>query len=116
MHIESFREYCLSKKGVEECFPFDEDTLVFKVVGKMFALCALEKDPVFVNLKCDPEIALELRATYPEVTPGYHMNRNLWNSIILSESIPDKLFRSWIDHSYDLVVASLPKYKREGLF
>lgn len=108
MNIESFRSYCLSKPYVTESFPFDETTLVFKVAGKMFALTDLEG--VFsVNLKCDPEKAIALREKYPCVTPGYHMNKRLWNTVLIDGTVPDDLFLSWVDHSYDLVVASLPK-------
>lgn len=115
MDIERFRSYCLEKPGVEECFPFDESTLVFKVLGKMFALCALEKDPLSINLKCDPELAEELREQYPEVTPGYHMNKKHWNTILLTGAIHEHLWCEWIDHSYDCVVASMPKKHRDVL-
>lgn len=108
MNIEEFREYCLSKKAVTESFPFDETTLVFKVAGKMFALTDIEP-PFSVNLKCDPERAIELRETYASVLPGYHMNKQHWNTIEVDGSIPDKLIYEWTDHSYDLVVQSLSK-------
>jgi predicted DNA-binding protein (MmcQ/YjbR family) len=108
MNIEEFREYCLSKKAVTEGFPFDATTLVFKVAGKMFALTDTEP-PFSVNLKCDPEKAAELRETYASVLPGYHMNKQHWNTIEVDGSIPDKLIYEWTDHSYDLIVKSLPK-------
>lgn len=108
MNIEEIREYCLQKKAVTESFPFDESTLVFKVMGKMFALTSLEKEPS-INLKCDPGKAIELRERFPAVQPGYHMNKRLWNTIYLDESITDNLIREWIDHSYNLVVEKLPK-------
>lgn len=108
MNIEDFREYCLAKKGVTECFPFDENTLVFKVMGKMFALTDLV-DSFSVNLKCDPEKALELREQYSCVTPGYHMNKKMWNTVIMDDSISDTLLKQWIDHSYDEVVKKLTK-------
>lgn len=108
MHVEILREYCLSKKMATEDFPFDEDTLVFKIAGKMFALTSLSK-PMSVNLKSDPEIALELRETYPAVTPGWHMNKKHWNTVQFDGSIPDNLIKQWIDHSYDCVVAGLSK-------
>lgn len=108
MNIESLREYCLSLKGVTEGFPFDEETLVFKVGGKMFALTSLG-GPLSVNLKCDPEKAIELRENFPQVVPGYHMNKKHWNTVNIDDSIPDALIQEWIDDSYGLVVASLPR-------
>jgi predicted DNA-binding protein (MmcQ/YjbR family) len=102
MNIESLREYCISKKGADESFPFGEDTLVFKVKGKIFALVNLNGD-LSINLKCDPAFALELRERYSSVTPGYHMNKKHWNTVLLGGSVPDKEILSWIDHSYDLV-------------
>lgn len=116
MHAESFREYCLAKKAVTEGFPFDEHTLVFKVMGKMFALVSLEKTPCRVNLKCDPERAIELRDEYDTILPGYHMNKQLWNTVIIEGGRPDdNLIRELTDHSYDLVVASLPAKLRRQL-
>jgi predicted DNA-binding protein (MmcQ/YjbR family) len=108
MNIEEFREYCLSKKGVTECFPFDETTLVFKVMGKMFALTDTE-DEFSVNLKCDPERAIELREKYPAVQPGYHMNKKHWNTINVDGSVNDEILKAWIDDSYWLIANSLPK-------
>jgi predicted DNA-binding protein (MmcQ/YjbR family) len=102
MDIESLREYCLSKKFVTESLPFGIDTLVFKVNGKIFALVNLDGD-LSINLKCDPALAIDLREKYTSVTPGYHMNKKHWNTILLDGSIPDKDVLSWIDHSYDLV-------------
>jgi len=111
MHIEAFRDYCIAKKGVTEEFPFDEETLVFKVMGKMFALAPLERIPSQVNLKCDPERAVQLREEYDGVImPGYHMSKVHWNTIHL-EHVPPRLLLELIDHSYDLVVSSLPKKK-----
>lgn len=113
MNKESFREYCLLKKAVTESFPFDESTLVFKVANKMFALTSLDSIDFRVNLKCDPERSLELRDTYPDsVLPGFHMNKKLWNTVIIDGSIKKDLFQELIDHSYDLVVASLTKKVR----
>jgi predicted DNA-binding protein (MmcQ/YjbR family) len=106
MNIEELREYCLSKKGATEHFPFDETTLVFKVMGKMFALTDLE-GPLSLNLKCDPEKAIDLREKYPSVQPGYHMNKKHWNSVSIDGSVDDKLICQWIDHSYKLIVKSL---------
>jgi predicted DNA-binding protein (MmcQ/YjbR family) len=103
MNIESLREYCISKKFVTESFPFDEETLVFKASGKIFALVSLDDD-LIINLKCDPDMAIELRERYVSVTPRYHMNKNHWNTIILDGTVPDKEIFSWIDHSYDLVM------------
>ena len=116
MHIEAFRDYCLSKKGVSESFPFDEKTLVFKVMNKMFALTGLEHHPSQVNLKCDPERSVQLRAMHPNVImPGYHMSKLHWNTVIIENNLPDTLIRDLIDHSYDLVVAGLTKKAREAL-
>lgn len=115
MDVETFREYCLQKKGVEECFPFDEVTLVFKVMGKMFALTGLDAEVFKVNLKCDPDRALDLREQYDEVQPGYHMNKQHWNTIEFEGSIPDQLLRELVDHSYNLVSASLPAKLRKEL-
>jgi predicted DNA-binding protein (MmcQ/YjbR family) len=114
MNIEHFREYCLSKKGVTEHFPFDETTLVFKVMGKMFALTDLE-GPFSLNLKCDPEKAVDLRERYPSVQPGYHMNKKHWNTIIVDGTVDDEMIYEWTDHSYHLVVISLSKKERAFL-
>lgn len=109
MHIEAFREYCIAKKGVTEEFPFDEVTLVFKVMGKMFAIAPLERIPSQVNLKCDPERAIALREEFDgNIIPGYHMSKVHWNTLYL-EQLPAALITELIDHSYDLIVASLPK-------
>jgi predicted DNA-binding protein (MmcQ/YjbR family) len=114
MNIEQFRDYCLVKKGVTEEFPFGEDTLVFKVMGKIFVLTNLE-GPLSFSLKCDPELAIELRERYTAVRPGYHLSKKHWNTIDADGSIPDRLIYEWIDHSYQLVVNSLPKKLREEL-
>jgi len=116
MDIETCRLYCLSKLGAEECFPFDEHTLVFKVMGKMFALCGLERNPMQINLKANPEYSEELRDTYTEhIFPGFHMSKKHWNSVFLEEGLEDALITSLIDHSYDLVVAKLPKKNKVAL-
>ena len=115
MNIEEIRKYCISKSGVTEGFPFNDTALVFKVVGKMFALLDLSEDSRGISLKCDPELAIELRAKHPEVTPAYHFNKQHWNGINLQGNISSKQLQEWIDHSYDIVVKSLPKPKREGL-
>ncbi len=114
MNIEDFREYCLSKKGVTEECPFGPETLVFKVMGKMFALTGIEHF-ASINLKCDPEEAALLREQYDAVQPGYHMNKKHWNTVLMDGSIPLKLLYSWIDHSYTLVVDSLTKKQKEAL-
>lgn len=114
MNIEELREYCLAKKGVTESFPFDESTLVFKVSGKMFALTDLV-DAFSINLKCDPEKAIELREQYPCVVPGYHMNKQHWNSVFIDGSVNDKLLKEWIDNSYDLIVKSLTKKQQQEI-
>ncbi len=108
MNIEELREYCLSKKGATECFPFDEVTLVFKIGEKMFALTNLDGD-LSINLKCDPEKAIELREKYPTVKPGYHMNKKLWNTVEMDDTVKDSLIKEWIDDSYQLVFDSLTK-------
>jgi predicted DNA-binding protein (MmcQ/YjbR family) len=112
MNLEKLYEYCLSKKGVTEHFPFDEDILVFKVGEKLFALASLsqfEKGEPRVNLKCDPERALELRAEFEDIQPGYHMSKVHWNTINLNRGVADKMILELIDHSYDLVFKSLTK-------
>jgi predicted DNA-binding protein (MmcQ/YjbR family) len=115
MNIEEFREYCLSKKGVTEEFPFDEVTLVFKVMGKMFALTSLDGD-FSINLKCNPDKAVDLREQYPAVQPGYHMNKTHWNTVFVDGSISNKLLCDWTDHSYQLVVDQLPKTLKNKLY
>jgi len=115
MNIEQIREHCLKKKGVTEEFPFNEDTLVFKVAGKIFLLASLETIPLQINLKCDPEKAIELREEYDSVQPGYHMNKKHWNTIIIEGTIPINKIFDWIDDSYLLVVAGLNKNERKML-
>jgi predicted DNA-binding protein (MmcQ/YjbR family) len=114
VNIESYRTYCLSKKGVTEEFPFGEETLVFKVMGKMFALTNVLSF-ASVNLKCEPEKGAELREKYASVLPGYHMNKKHWITVLMDGSITDKLVKEWIDRSYELVSASLPKVQKEAL-
>lgn len=114
MNIELLRNYCIAKKGVTEEFPFDERTLVFKVMGKMFALADVEEFDG-VNVKCDPELAIELRERYAGVVPGYHMSKKHWNTLVMDGSLPEKMILKWVDDSYNLVVASLPKKLREEL-
>lgn len=109
MNIEELREYCMAKKHVTESFPFDNETLVFKVMNKMFALTGINNSPLTVNLKCDPENAVALREEYSCVLPGYHMNKQHWNTVVIDGSVDDRLVMQWIDDSYNLIVASLPK-------
>lgn len=113
MNIEEFRTYCLNRKGVTESFPFDDKVLVFKVLGKMFALVDVDEFESF-NAKCDPDRALQLREQYPGIQPGYHMNKQHWNTVSADGSVPDDLMKELVDHSYDLVFASLPKSVRES--
>lgn len=112
IYIDEFREYCLVKKGVTEETPFGPDTLVFKVMGKVFAVTGIDEYE-FVNLKCDPERAAELREQHEGIKPGWHMNKTHWNSVMTDGSVSDDLFKELVDHSYDLIVKSLPKKKRE---
>lgn len=115
MHIEEFRMYCLHKPMVTEEFPFDETTLVFKVMGKMFALTGLD-DPEFkVNLKCDPDRAIELREEYESIIAGFHMSKKHWNTVSPEGSLSNEFFKELIDHSYDLVVEGLPKKLRDQM-
>jgi predicted DNA-binding protein (MmcQ/YjbR family) len=109
MDLAEFREYCLSKPSATEGAPFGPSVLVFKVGGKMFALAALDEVPPRVNLKCDPDLALDLRDRYEQVTPGYHMNKRHWNTVEIESGIPDAELRKMIDHSYNLVIKGLPK-------
>ena len=109
MNIEELRNYCLSLPGSTEDMPFDDTTIVFKVGNKIFALSILDKTPPQVNLKCDPEYAIELREKYPSIIPGFHMNKKHWNTVILRQEVGNKLLESLIKHSYDLVLNSLPQ-------
>jgi predicted DNA-binding protein (MmcQ/YjbR family) len=116
MNIEQLQEYCLSKNGAEETLPFGPDTLVYKVGGKVFLLTSLNNENgLQFNVKCDPDLAQELRAQYDCVQPGYHMNKKHWNTIVVDGSVSLKLLKEWIDHSYQLIVDSLPKKMREQL-
>ena len=108
MTLDHFREYCLSFKGTTEHLPFDENTLVFKVVGKMFTLCNMMTFE-FTNLKCDPEKAIILREEYMEVTPAWHMNKKHWNSVSFMGDLSEKQIEKWITYSYNLVVKNMPK-------
>ena len=115
MEFESLRAYLLNKKGAFEDFPFGPEVMVFKVRGKMFALVALAESPLRINLKCDPELAIHLREFYKAIQPGYHMNKNHWNTVTLDNSIPYEEILTMIDDSYDLVVKGLKKFDKEKL-
>jgi predicted DNA-binding protein (MmcQ/YjbR family) len=114
MNLEQFKKYCMDKKGVTEGFPFGEDTLVYKVAAKIFAITSFNI-PLSVNLKCDPELAIDLRERYEEVQPGYHMNKKHWNTVNFEGRISDKDLKKMIDHSYELVIKSLNKKVREAM-
>ena len=114
MNIEDVRLWCMAKKGVTEDFPFDGTTLVFKVSGKVFLLTDLVDD-LFVNVKCEPEKAVELREKYSCVQPGYHMNKKHWNTVSVDGSVSDKLIKEWIDHSYEETIKGLTRKQKEQL-
>lgn len=116
MNVESLRDYCITLPHVTEDLPFGPETLVFRIVGKVFLLVSLDTDHLSFNVKCDPERATELRDLYEgRVNPGYHMNKKHWNTIKPDQSIPDALLKDWIHHSYELVLNSLPKKTRASL-
>jgi predicted DNA-binding protein (MmcQ/YjbR family) len=112
--LDTYRHYCLKKKGVKETFPFGENTLVFKVIGKMFTATDIEEF-TSINLKVQPELGAELREQYVGVVPGYHMNKKHWITVMMDGSVPDKLIMEWIDNSYLLVAKALPKADREKI-
>jgi predicted DNA-binding protein (MmcQ/YjbR family) len=112
MDKHDLKDRCLGLPGASEEFPFGDEVSVFKVSGKMFALCALDGEPLELSVKCDPELAVQLRSAYPAVTPGYHLNKRHWNTITLDGSLPDEMVADLLGDSYDLVVASLPKARR----
>jgi predicted DNA-binding protein (MmcQ/YjbR family) len=109
------RAWCVGHAGAVEDFPFGPETSVFKVGGKMFALSGLGRAPLEVSVKCEPDLAVALRDSYPAIRPGYHLNKRHWNTITLDGSLPDQLVRDLIEDSYDLVVSALPKRVREQL-
>ena len=113
MNLEELRKYCLQKKGASIDFPFDDVTMVIKIGEKMFILIAIDKDPLRINLKCDPYIAEGLRERYNAVTPGYYMNKKHWNTVILDNTIPDDIIKEMIDDSYELVFSKLTKKNKE---
>ena len=114
MNIEWIRDYCLSKRAVTESFPFDDKTLVFKVMNKMFALTNIEGE-LRINLKCNPEIALQLREEFDFVLPGYHMNKQHWNTIVVTSPLKEKQLKEWIDESYNLIIRSFTKKQKQEL-
>ncbi|MCW5922164.1 MAG: MmcQ/YjbR family DNA-binding protein [Saprospiraceae bacterium] len=115
MNIEQFRAYCLEKRAVTEDFPFDEVTLCLRVMSKIFAITGLDSERFTVNLKCDPDFALELREHHPEVQPGWHMSKKHWNTVDFEGALGDGMLRRLIDHSYEQVVKTLKKTEREAL-
>lgn len=119
MNIEDFRNHCLDKKEVAEFFPFNDDVLVFKVLGKIFALTSLkswEEQTPAINLKCEPEKAILLREKYSEICPAYHMNKKHWNTVSLNQGLPDDFIKEMINESYELVVSFLPKKHQKNIF
>jgi predicted DNA-binding protein (MmcQ/YjbR family) len=115
MNARDLRDWCLKHEGSSEDFPFTAEHSVFKVHGKMFAISALEREPLEVSVKCEPELAVELRNSYPAIRPGYHLNKRHWNTLTLDGSLPDQLVRDLIEDSYDLVVSALPKRVQKQL-
>lgn len=116
MDIEALRLYCLSKKAATEDTPFGPDTLVFRVMGKIYGLMSLDEVECRINLKCDPDYAIELRDKHPDdIIPGYHMNKKHWNTVYCERGLSDKRIHELVDHSYDLIVQSLPKALRQAL-
>ena len=115
MRSADLRRWCLAQSGAIEDFPFGPEHTVFKVAGKMFAISALDRTPVEVSVKCEPELAVQLRATYAAIRPGYHLNKRHWNTVTLDGSLPDQVIRDLVEDSYDLVVSALPKRTREEL-
>ena len=115
MDRKALRKLCLGFAGSEETFPFGSETSVFKVGGKMFALSQLGGDPLRVSLKCEPPLAEELRAAHPAITPGYHLNKRHWNTVLIDGSLPDEMLADLVEDSYDLVVSQLPRAKRRAL-
>lgn len=113
MNIEEFRNYCLSKKNVTESFPFNETTLVFKVAGKIFALSSLEHYPSAINLKCNPEKALELREQFLDIVEGFHMSKKHWNTVIIDGGLKTDFIKEMVDNSYDLVVKGMTKKQQK---
>jgi predicted DNA-binding protein (MmcQ/YjbR family) len=113
--LDHVREYCLDKPHVTEEFPFGPEVMVFKLAGRIYALISWEKDPLWLSLKCDPDRALLLRGDHESIIPGYHLNKKLWNTLILDDTLDDDLVHDLVDHSYDLIFASLKKSVRDAL-
>ena len=115
MNIEQLREHCLAIKGAEECMPFDEDTMVYKVMSKMFAFFSLtpRNGEFWLVLKCNPERSVELRERYHGISKGYYSNTQLWNTVVINSDVPDPLIVELIQHSVDEVIKKLPKYKQQ---
>ena len=109
------RALCMGFGGAEETYPFGPETTVFKVRGKIFAIAALNREPPSISLKCEPELAVHLRADHAAITPGYHLNKRHWNTVVVDGSVPDQMLRDMVEDSYDLVVESLPRRVREDL-
>ena len=112
MELTSLRAFLLTLPGTQEDTPFGPEILVYRIAGKMFALVDWQAEPLTINLKCEPELALLLREIHPEVKPGWHMNKQHWNTVTLNSTLPDDLWQGWVHHSYERVVAGLPKAKR----
>jgi predicted DNA-binding protein (MmcQ/YjbR family) len=115
MDLDEALARCLALPGAAETYPFGDEVAVIKVAGRMFALLPLDATAASVSLKCDPDLATALRARYPAVTPGYHLNKRHWNTVMLDGTVPDDEVQEWIEHSYDLVVAKLPRHRRDTL-
>ena len=115
MDAPGLRAWCLEQPGAFEDFPFGPETSVFKVAGKVFALSALERTPLAVSVKCEPDLAVALRGSHPAIRPGYHLNKRHWNTVTLDGSLPDQHVRDMVEDSYDLVVSALPRRVREAL-
>ena len=115
MDADALRDLCLTFRGSEETFPFGFETSVFKVAGKMFALSRLAADPLSISLKCEPQLAEQLRAAHPQITAGYHLNKRHWNTVLLDGSLPDEMVADLIEDSYDLVVSALSQARRRAL-
>jgi predicted DNA-binding protein (MmcQ/YjbR family) len=115
MDANALRAWCLEQPGAIEDFPFGPEHAVFKVGGKIFAISALEREPLEVSVKCEPELAVALRNSYPAIRPGYHLNKRHWNTVTLDGSLPDRIVRDLVEDSYDLIASALPKRWRTQL-
>ena len=115
MDAPELRRWCLAQTGAVEDFPFGPESSVFKVAGKMFAISALDRTPLEVSVKCEPELAVQLRASYAAIRPGYHLNKRHWNTVTLDGSLPEQLLRDLVEDSYDLIVSALPERERKQL-